>query len=255
MPGRFTATQSKSDTHRLRRRILQGGLVALAAIPLSGLAGRLVGAAESAVVIPPPTADSPPAAAGKLQTAVLAGGCFWGVQAVFQHTKGVTKALSGYAGGQKDTAHYEMVGTGRTGHAESVSITYDPQQISYGKILQIYFSVAHDPTQLNRQGPDYGTQYRSAIFYADEEQKRIASAYIAQLQAAHVFASPIVTKLEPLSGFYPAEDYHQDFLVLHPSYPYIVFNDLPKLDNLKQVFPDTYRETPVTVMASSRPSQ
>ncbi len=258
MPGRFVATpsgtESMTESHRLRRRILQGGLAALAAIPLTGLAGRLVGAAETAVVIPPPATDAS-AAAGTLQTAVLAGGCFWGVQAVFQHTKGVTKALSGYAGGQKDTAHYEMVGTGRTGHAESVSITYDPQQISYGKILQIYFSVAHNPTELNRQGPDFGTQYRSAIFYADDEQKRIASAYIAQLQAAHVFGSPIVTKLEPLSGFYPAEDYHQDFLVLHPSYPYIVFNDLPKLENLKQAFPDYYRATPVTVMASSRPSQ
>jgi peptide-methionine (S)-S-oxide reductase len=255
MPGRSTANQSMTETHRLRRRILQGGLVALAAIPLTGLAGRLVAAAETAVVIPPPALDSPPAGAGTLQTAVLGGGCFWGVQAVYQHTKGVTKALSGYAGGQKDSAHYEMVGTGRTGHAESVSITYDPQQISYGKILQIYFSVAHNPTELNRQGPDFGTQYRSAIFYADDEQKRIARAYIAQLQQARVFGSPIVTKLEPLSGFYAAEDYHQDFLVLHPSYPYIVFNDLPKLDNLKQVFPDYYRETPVTVMASSRPSQ
>ena len=253
MPGRSTVNQSMTETQRVRRKILQGGLVALAAIPLTGLAGRLVAAAETAVVIPPPALDSPPA--GTLQTAVLAGGCFWGVQAVYQHTKGVTKALSGYAGGQKDSAHYEMVGTGRTGHAESVSITYDPQQISYGKILQIYFSVAHNPTELNRQGPDFGTQYRSAIFYADDEQKRIASAYIAQLQQARVFGSPIVTKLEPLSGFYAAEDYHQDFLVVHPSYPYIVFNDLPKLDNLKQVFPDYYRETPVTVMASSRPSQ
>ena len=255
MPGRSTVNQCMTETHRVRRRILQGGLVALAAIPLAGLAGRLVAAAETAVVIPPPAVDGPSAGAGTLQTAVLAGGCFWGVQAVYQHTKGVTKALSGYAGGQKDSAHYEMVGTGRTGHAESVSITYDPQQISYGKILQIYFSVAHNPTELNRQGPDFGTQYRSAIFYADDEQKRIASAYIAQLQQADIFGSPIVTKLEPLSGFYAAEDYHQDFLVVHPSYPYIVFNDLPKLDNLKQVFPDYYRETPVTVMASSRPSQ
>jgi peptide-methionine (S)-S-oxide reductase len=255
MPGRSTVNQCMTETHRVRRRILQGGLVALAAIPLTGLAGRLVAAAETAVVIPPPAVDGPSAGAGTLQTAVLAGGCFWGVQAVYQHTKGVTKALSGYAGGQKDSAHYEMVGTGRTGHAESVSITYDPQQISYGKILQIYFSVAHNPTELNRQGPDFGTQYRSAIFYADDEQKRIASAYIAQLQQARVFGSPIVTKLEPLSGFYAAEDYHQDFLVVHPSYPYIVFNDLPKLDNLKQAFPDYYRETPVTVMASSRPSQ
>ena len=255
MLGRFTATRSLTETHCPRRSVLQGGLVALAAIPLSGLSGRLVAAAESAVVIPPPALDTPPAVGGALQTAVLAGGCFWGVQAVYQHTKGVTKALSGYAGGHKDSAHYEMVGTGRTGHAESVSITYDPRQISYGKILQIYFSVAHNPTELNRQGPDFGTQYRSAIFYADDEQKRIAGAYIAQLQQAHVFGSPIVTKLEALSGFYPAEDYHQDFLVLHPSYPYIVFNDLPKLDNLKQVFPDYYRETPVTVMASNRPSQ
>jgi peptide-methionine (S)-S-oxide reductase len=243
-----------TETHPARRSILRGGLVALAAVLLTGLAGRLVAAAETAAVIPAPAADATPATAG-LQTAVLAGGCFWGVQAVYQHTKGVTKALSGYAGGQKDAAHYEMVGTGRTGHAESVSITYDPQQISYGKILQIYFSVAHNPTELNRQGPDFGTQYRSAIFYADEEQKRIASAYIAQLQQAHVFASPIVTKLESLSGFYPAEDYHQDFLVLHPSYPYIVFNDLPKLDDLKRLFPDYYRETPVTVLASSRSGQ
>jgi peptide-methionine (S)-S-oxide reductase len=255
MLDKLAATQSMTGTGRVRRRILQGGLVALAAIPLTSLRGRLVAAAETAVVIPPPVLDGPPAGAGTLQTAVLAGGCFWGVQAVYQHTKGVTKALSGYAGGQKDAAHYEMVGTGRTGHAESVSITYDPQQISYGKILQIYFSVAHNPTQLNRQGPDFGTQYRSAIFYADDEQKRIGSAYIAQLQQAHVFGSSIVTKLEPLSGFYAAEDYHQDFLVLHPSYPYIVFNDLPKLDNLKQVFPDYYRATPVTVTASSRPSQ
>lgn len=254
MPAKLTETEVVTDIHRMRRRILQGGILALAAIPFIGLAGRLVAAAEVAVIIPPPAIDASPAAGG-VQTAVLAGGCFWGVQAVFQHTKGVTKALSGYAGGQKDTAHYEMVGTGRTGHAESVSITYDPQQISYGKILQIYFSVAHNPTELNRQGPDFGTQYRSEIFYADDEQKRIASAYIAQLQQAHVFGSSIVTKLEPLAGFYAAEDYHQDFLVLHPSYPYIVFNDLPKLDNLKQAFPDYYRETPVTVMASSRPSQ
>ena len=255
MSDRSTANQFVTETDDVRRRILKGGLVALVAIPLTGLAGRFVAAAETAVVVPPPGLDSPPAGAGALQTAVLAGGCFWGVQAVYQHTKGVTRALSGYAGGQKNSAHYEMVGTGRTGHAESVSITYDPHQISYGKILQIYFSVAHNPTELNRQGPDFGTQYRSAIFYADDEQKLIASAYIAELQQAHVFSSPIVTKLEPLSDFYPAEDYHQDFLVLHPSYPYIVFNDLPKLDNLKRVFPDYYRDTPVTVMASSRPSQ
>jgi peptide-methionine (S)-S-oxide reductase len=252
--GKFAASQSIGADGAARRTILQGALAALMAMPLATMHMRRAAAAETAVVLPPPALDTA-AAAGGLQTAVLAGGCFWGVQAVYQHTKGVTQAVSGYAGGQKDTAHYEMVGTGRTGHAESVSITFDPQQISFGKILQIYFSVAHNPTQLNRQGPDFGTQYRSAIFYANDEQKRIASAYVAQLQQAHVFAGSIVTKLDPLSGFYPAEDYHQDFLVLHPSYPYIVFNDLPKLDNLKQLFPDLYRETPVTVMAPSRPTQ
>jgi peptide-methionine (S)-S-oxide reductase len=236
-----------------RRRLLQGTVAALMLIPFAGLGARYVNAAEQAVVLPAPVGDET-ASAGS-QTVVLAGGCFWGVQGVYQHTKGVTQAVSGYAGGQKDTAHYEMVGTGRTGHAESVSITFDPRQISYGKILQIYFSIAHNPTELNRQGPDFGTQYRSAIFYANGEQKRVASAYIAQLQQAHVFSAPIVTKLEPLSGFYPAEDYHQDFLVLHPSYPYIVFNDLPKIDELKRLFPDNYRETPVTVTAASRPTQ
>ena len=253
MQRRFARTHAAGVEGAARRTVLQGVLAVLTAVPLAGLGTRQAAAAEQAVVIPAPAADAVPD--GGLQGAVLAGGCFWGVQAVYQHTKGVTNAVSGYAGGQKDTARYEMVGTGRTGHAESVSITFDPQQISYGKILQIYFSVAHNPTELNRQGPDFGTQYRSAIFYADDEQKRIASAYIAQLQQAHVFGGPIVTKLEPLSGFYPAEDYHQDFLVLHPTYPYIVFNDLPKLDNLKRLFPDSYRETPVTVMASSRPSQ
>jgi len=231
MAAKLTATEVLTETQRARRRIVQGGLVALAAIPFTGLAGRLVAAAESAVVIPAPAADTA-AATGGLQTAVLAGGCFWGVQAVYQHIKGVTKALSGYAGGQKDTAHYEMVGTGRTGHAESVSITYDPQQISYGKILQIYFSVAHNPTELNRQGPDFGTQYRSAIFYADDEQKRIASAYVAQLQQAHVFGSPIVTKLEPLSGFYAAEDYHQDYYDNNSSQGYCMYVIDPKVQKL-----------------------
>ena len=253
MQRRFAGAHAAGVEGAARRTVLQGVLAVLTAVPLAGPGTRQAAAAEQAVVIPAPAADAVPA--GGLQGAVLAGGCFWGVQAVYQHTKGVTNAVSGYAGGQKDAARYEMVGTGRTGHAESVSITFDPQQISYGKILQIYFSVAHNPTELNRQGPDFGTQYRSAIFYADDEQKRIASAYIAQLQQAHVFGGPIVTKLEPLSGFYPAEDYHQDFLVLHPTYPYIVFNDLPKLDNLKRLFPDSYRETPVTVMASSRPTQ
>ncbi len=233
----------------------QAALRALLLIPLFAFAASRAQAQEPAVVIPPPALDAAEPAEGGLHTIVLAGGCFWGVQAVYQHTKGVTNAVSGYAGGQKEAAHYEMVGTGRTGHAESVSVTYDPQQISYGKILQIYFSVAHNPTELNRQGPDAGTQYRSAIFYANDEQKRIAEAYIVQLDKAHVFSRPIETRLEALPGFYAAEDYHQDFAVLHPTYPYIVFNDLPKVENLKRLFADVYRETPVTVMASSKPSQ
>ena len=222
-------------------------------IPVIGLFASSAQAAERAFVIPAPTLDE--TANADKQTVVLAGGCFWGVQAVFQHTKGVTSAVSGYAGSDKSTAHYETVGTGRTGHAESVSVTFDPHQISLGKILQIYFSVAHNPTELNRQGPDVGTQYRSAIFYADDEQKKVAAAYVAQLDKAKVFPGPIVTQLEPLRGFYAAEDYHQDFAVLHPSYPYIVFNDLPKVDNLKRLFTADYRETPVTVMAASKPGE
>jgi peptide-methionine (S)-S-oxide reductase len=247
----MTANESETKQRTARRRLLQGTVAALVLIPFVGLG--FVNAAERAVVVPALAVDE--TASSGLQTVVLAGGCFWGVQGVYQHTKGVTQAVSGYAGGQKDTAHYEMVGTERTGHAESVSVTFDPRQISYGKILQIYFSVAHNPTELNRQGPDFGTQYRSEIFYTNEEQRRVAADYIVQLQQAHVFSAPIVTKLEPLSGFYPAEDYHQDFLVLHPSYPYIVFNDLPKIDELKRLFSDNYRETPVTVMAASRPTQ
>jgi peptide-methionine (S)-S-oxide reductase len=214
-----------------------------------------VNAAERAVEIPPPALDQTAPSGTGLQTIVLAGGCFWGIQAVFAHTKGVTQAVSGYAGGKKETAHYEQVGTGRTGHAESEQITFDPQQISLGKILQIYFSVAHNPTELNYQGPDEGTQYRSAIFYANDEQKQIASAYIAQLDKTKLFGEPIATKLEPLSGFYPAEDYHQDFAVTHPNYPYIVYNDAPKVENLKRLFASDYREMPVTVLASNKSSQ
>jgi peptide-methionine (S)-S-oxide reductase len=230
--------------------------LALLFVPFAALAATGVRAA-SAVVIPAPAIEAPaPAPAGaSSQTSVLAGGCFWGVQAVYQHTKGVTSAVSGYAGGDKTTAHYDIVGSGRTGHAESVAVTFDPRQISYGKILQIYFSVAHNPTELNYQGPDHGTQYRSAIFYANDEQKRIANAYIAELDKSHAFKAPIVTQLESLHGFYPAEDYHQDFAVLHPSHPYIVFNDAPKVENLKRIFADSYRDMPVTVMASSKPSQ
>jgi peptide-methionine (S)-S-oxide reductase len=191
----------------------------------------------SAAEFPVPALDPPPVA-GTKATAVLAGGCFWGVEAVFDKVKGVSDAVSGYAGGQKSTAHYEIVGTGRTGHAESVEITYDPSQISYGKLLQIFFSVAHDPTQLNRQGPDEGTQYRSAIFYANDEQKRVAEAYIAQLSEAKVFRHKIVTEVAPLAGFYPAEAYHQDYIVHNPGNPYVIFNDLPKLAELKKKYPE-----------------
>jgi peptide-methionine (S)-S-oxide reductase len=239
--------------HRKSTGALIAGALLLA--PLMMLAAGHSRAAEPAVAIPPPALDETAPAASGSQTVVVAGGCFWGMQAVYEHTKGVTLAVSGYSGGSKETAHYQMVGTERTGHAESVSITYDPRQITLGKILQIYFSVAHNPTELNYQGPDSGTSYRSSIFYANDEQKRIAAAYIEQLDKAHAFASPIVTKLEPLSGFYPAEDYHQDFAVVHPTYPYIVFNDLPKVANLKRMFPDYYRDTPVTVMASNKPTQ
>jgi peptide-methionine (S)-S-oxide reductase len=238
--------------HRKSTGALIAGALLLA--PLMMLASGHSRAAEPAVAIPPPALDETAPASG-LQTVVVAGGCFWGMQAIYEHTKGVTLAVSGYSGGSKETAHYQMVGTERTGHAESVSITYDPRQITLGKILQIYLSVAHNPTELNYQGPDSGTSYRSAIFYANDEQKRIAAAYIEQLDKAHAFASPIVTKLEPLTGFYPAEDYHQDFAVVHPAYPYIVFNDLPKVENLKRMFPDYYRDTPVTVMASNKPTQ
>jgi peptide-methionine (S)-S-oxide reductase len=202
--------------------------------------------AEPAVVIPAPAVDEP-ANAGKAETAVLAGGCFWGVQAVFQHLKGVTRVVSGYAGGSKMTANYETVGSGRTGHAESVEISFDPHLISYGRILQVYFSVAHDPTQVNRQGPDHGTQYRSAIFTNSESQRRIAEQYIAQLDKAGVFRQPIATQVSSFNGFFAAEDYHQDYATLHPDQPYIAFNDRPKVENLKRVFPDQYRADPVLV--------
>ena len=224
----------------------------VAAVLLAGAAAALwqsgSRADEAAMALPAP-ADDQPKAAGDPQTAVLSGGCFWGVQGVFQHVKGVVQVLAGYSGGEKGTAIYEVVSTGQTGHAESVQIKFDPAQISYGEILRIFFSVAHDPTELNRQGPDEGTQYRSEIFYADASQQRIAQAYIAQLDGAKVFGGPIVTRVDPLKGFYPAEGYHQDFLVRNPTYPYIVFNDLPKIDNLKRLFPEDYRDQPVTVAA------
>ena len=191
--------------------------------------------------LPAPTVDAKTSPAAHTQVAVLAGGCFWGIEAVFEHVKGVRKVTAGYSGGDADTAHYEMVGTGSTGHAESVKVEFDPSQVSYGTLLQVFFSVALNPTELNRQGPDSGTQYRSVVFYGNAEQNRIASAYIAQLSKAKVFAAPIVTQVTPLKTFYPAEDYHQHYYDLHPNNPYIVFNDRPKVDHLQQLFPTLYQ--------------
>jgi peptide-methionine (S)-S-oxide reductase len=202
--------------------------------------------AADARVVPPPLRDEPSSEAAS-EVATFAGGCFWGVQGVFQHVVGVTSAVSGYAGGAKNTAEYDTVSSGSTGHAETVQVTFDPRRVSYGHLLQIFFSVAHDPTELNRQGPDTGTQYRSAIFPATPEQADVARAYIAQLNQAHVFRAAIATTIEPKRTFYPAEDYHQDFLTRNPTYPYIVVNDLPKIKDLKRLFPERYRESPVLV--------
>jgi peptide-methionine (S)-S-oxide reductase len=203
--------------------------------------------AREAKVVPAVLIDEKPAPDVSSEVAVLAGGCFWGVQGVFQHVEGVTNAVSGYAGGAADTAQYYVVGTGETGHAESVRVTFDPRKISYGRILQIYFSVAHNPTELNYQGPDKGTQYRSTIFPASGEQAKVATAYIAQLNDAKVFAKPVVTTVEPDRTFYPAEDYHQDYMTLHPDSLYIMYNDAPKVKDLKALFPDLYRDDPVLV--------
>ena len=199
------------------------------------------GRANAKATYPKPAVDAPLAASKSEETAVLAGGCFWGIQAVFQHLKGVKSSTSGYSGGAAKTAHYEEVSTGETGHAESVKVVFDPSQISYGQILMIFFSVGHNPTELNRQGPDYGTQYRSSIFYANDEQKKIAEAYIAQLNAAKIYGQPIVTQVVPLQAFYASEDYHQDYLKSHTYEPYIMMNDLPKLTSLKKEYPDLYR--------------
>ncbi|MBA8885755.1 peptide-methionine (S)-S-oxide reductase MsrA [Dokdonella fugitiva] len=209
---------------------------------------RIGHSAEPAVVIPPPATDEPLGSSDS-ETAVFAGGCFWGVQGVFQHVKGVTKAVSGYAGGGSGHAHYDDVGTGRTGHAESVQVTFDPHQVTYGQLLQIYFSVAHDPTQFNRQGPDVGSQYRSTIFAMNDAQKNVAAGYIAQLDRSGAYARPIVTTIETGKTFYPAERYHQDYLTLNPGEPYIAINDLPKIENLKRLFPERWREQPVLVYA------
>jgi peptide-methionine (S)-S-oxide reductase len=234
-----------SSKHRWAKPLM--GVAALGVIAVVLWRSPLYGA-ESPVVIAPPALDNPKAS-GPLQTAVLAGGCFWGVQGVFEHVRGVKQVVSGYAGGDQATAQYETVSSGTTGHAESVKITFDPAEISYGRILQIAFSVVHDPTQLNRQGPDTGTQYRSAIFYADATQKRIAEAYIRQLDESHAYPRAIVTRVDALKGFYPAEDYHQDYLVHHPTAPYIAYNDMPKVENFKQLFPELYVDRPVLTSA------
>jgi peptide-methionine (S)-S-oxide reductase len=251
---RLTAKEFQMTDHQeiSRKRALP--TLAISALVLLVLAWQLVArSAEQAVTIPAAAIDEP-ASDARLETAVVAGGCFWGVQGVFQHVKGVTSAISGYAGGAAATARYEDVGTGMTGHAESVQITFDPKQVTYGQLLRVYFSVAHDPTQLNRQGPDSGTQYRSAIFPANDSQRKVAIAYIGQLQTSGAFSRPIVTAVEPGKTFYAAEGYHQDFLTLNPTYPYIVFNDLPKVDHLKQMFPDLYRPQPVLVSDRPRPA-
>ncbi|MGD9766338.1 MAG: peptide-methionine (S)-S-oxide reductase MsrA [Pseudolabrys sp.] len=221
----------------------------LAVAAFAGALSLTPALAEVAVKVPAPAVDNH--GGEGLQKVVLAGGCFWGIQAIYQHTDGVTKAVSGYSGGTKDTANYDVVSSGRTGHAEAVEVTYDPKKVSYGKILQIFFSVAHDPTQLDRQGPDTGPQYRSEIFYSTPEQKKITEAYVAQLGGAKVYKRPIVTKLSSLSAFYPAEDYHQDYAYLHPMQPYIYINDRPKVENLKRLFSDVYRDKPALVRAAT----
>lgn len=231
-------------------KLVRYGAVAIAVVAVA-LWQRSAHSDERAVSIPAPLQDEP-ANGVHSETAVVSGGCFWGVQGVFQHVRGVTQVASGYTGGAADTAQYERVSDGDTGHAESVRITFDPTVISYGKILQVFFSVAHDPTELDYQGPDHGTQYRSAIFPMNPQQRNVAQAYIAQLQGAHVFSSPIVTRIETFKGFYNAEDYHQNFLALHPDYPYIAINDMPKVNALKNLFPALYRPQPVLFQTVAR---
>jgi peptide-methionine (S)-S-oxide reductase len=223
-------------------RFVSKTLVLIALLILAGAVLWNRAGAASTVALPDPAVDSSPSANPGQQTAVISGGCFWGIQAVFQHVKGVVSATSGYSGGAAATAHYDQVSNGDTGHAESVQITFDSAQISYGKLLKVFFSVAHDPTELNRQGPDFGTQYRSAIFYADDEQKRIADAYILQLQQARSFHNSIVTQIVPLKAFYPAESYHQNYAALHPDNMYIMVNDAPKVEHLRQQFPSLYKK-------------
>ena len=233
-----------------RRRVLRNLAGASLLLGVGPLWQRAARSAEGAVELPPPALDLPPPVGEGLQKAIFAGGCFWGVQGVYQHVKGVRRAVSGYSGGTAPTAAYELVSSGRTGHAESVEVTYDPAQVSYGALLQIFFSVVHDPTQLDRQGPDVGTQYRSAIFATGPAQLEVAQAYIAQLDATRRFRKPIVTRLEDRPSFFPAELYHQDYMTENPRNPYIVFNDLPKVANLKRLFPERYRSEPMLVKRS-----
>jgi peptide-methionine (S)-S-oxide reductase len=247
MSSNATVNRLATALHRHLKKTIGGPVLVAAAVGF-GLWRLMNLSASAAVTLPPPAIDEP--ANGASETVVLAGGCFWGVQGVFQHVKGVTSAVSGYSGGTADTAHYETVSSGQTGHAESVKVTFDPHEVSLGRILQIYFSVVHDPTELDRQGPDVGSRYRSAIFAANDAQLEVARAYINQLNQARVFPKPIVTTADRLTGFYPAEAYHQDFLTLHPHYPYIVINDLPKIADLKQLFRELYRDTPVLVTKS-----
>lgn len=229
------------------QRFVTGGAVLGAAVTGVLLLGGVARSpTPAAVPVPLPAAGDPPAAAPAREMVVFSGGCFWGVQAVFEHVKGVVSATSGYAGGASTTAHYELTTSGATGHAESVQVVFDPSQVSFGQLLAVFFSVAHDPTQRNRQGPDVGPQYRSAIWTTTEAQGQAARAYIVQLEAAKTFAKPIVTDVQPLPAFYPAETYHQDYLIHHPHQPYIVINDLPKLDALRRQFPALWREDPVT---------
>lgn len=243
----MTPARSACLSVRSSRTIWVAILAGLAAVSVVGL--YAAHGATPAVEIPAPAVDNP-LAAGATETAVLSGGCFWGMQGVFEHVKGVERVWAGYTGGAASTAHYDEVSTGTTGHAESVQILFDPRVVSYGQLLRVFFSVAHDPTELDYQGPDVGTQYRSEVWYANADQRRIALAYIAQLGRAHVFPSRIVTRVDPLRGFYRAEAYHQDYLVHHPHQPYIVYNDLPKLANLRQVLPQMYRPRPVLIAAN-----
>jgi len=243
MTARRSACLTHFASHGLWYAIM-AGVLALCATGLYTARGATL---ESPV---PPAAVDDPLAAGPARTAVLSGGCFWGMQAVFEHVRGVERVWAGYTGGAASTAHYDEVSTGTTGHAESVEIVFDPSKVTYGQLLRVFFSVAHDPTELDRQGPDVGSQYRSEVWYANVEQRRIALDYIAQLERAHVFASPIVTRVDPLKGFYRAEAYHQDYLVRHPDQPYIVYNDIPKLASLERLLPAMYRTRPVLVAAN-----